>query len=211
MPKGNSGGEDRAKVKLRVIEFELEGGNASVENSIKQLTNALSTRTIAVPRALAPKLTKELNGTANADPIDELEEAEIVDEESVEIPDNNSASKKAPRIKSKPKPPTYLHDLNLSGNSGTAFKEFTKEKSPTTRSKQYLVAAYWLKEHGDSPTVNADKMYTCFKTAGWSIGFNNWRTTFDNLVHGEYMRKVDVGEFAINPLGEEVVTKGTEV
>jgi hypothetical protein len=27
MAKGNSGGEDRAKVKLRVIEFELEGAN----------------------------------------------------------------------------------------------------------------------------------------------------------------------------------------
>ena len=31
MPKGTTN-EDRAKVKFRVIEFELEGGNANVEN-----------------------------------------------------------------------------------------------------------------------------------------------------------------------------------
>jgi hypothetical protein len=36
MPKGNSS-EDRAKVKLRMIECELEGGIASVENRIRQL------------------------------------------------------------------------------------------------------------------------------------------------------------------------------
>lgn len=211
MSKGHSAADDRAKVKLRVIEFELEGGNTSVENSIRQLTNALSARTTTVSKSLPQKASKELSGTTIVESADDSEEVETVELETAEVPENGVSSKKSPRPKSKPKPPTYLHDLNLSGRSGVTFKDFAKEKNPTTRSKQYLISAYWLKEHGDSPTVNSDKMYTCFKTAGWSVGFNNWRATFDNLVYSEHMRKVDVGEFAINPLGEDVVTKGTEV
>jgi hypothetical protein len=210
MPKGNSGTEDRAKVKLRVIEFELEGSNASVENSIRQLTNALTTRAVVV-KPLGTKPVKELAGATSEGGTDDLEEeGEVLEADAIETNGNGVPVKKAPRVKPKPKAPTYLHEMNTTGN-GTSFKDFAKEKGPTTRSKQYLVAAYWLKEHGDSATVNADKMYTCFKTATWPVGFNNWRSTFDNLVHSEHMRKVDVGEFAINPLGEEVVTKGTEV
>ena len=62
MLKGNGGGEYRAKVKLRVIEFELEGANSSVESSVRQLTSALSTRSSGVaagpPQARAqPALT----------------------------------------------------------------------------------------------------------------------------------------------------------
>src|SRR6266700_2502708 len=77
-----------------------------------------------------------------------------------------------------------------------------------SKNQQYLVAAYWLKEHGNSPTVTADKIYTCYKTANWSAGFNDWSQTFHNLVHAEYMRKVGKGEFAINPTGEHLVKKG---
>ena len=91
-----------------------------------------------------------------------------------------------------------------------AFKLFAKEKAPTSRNRQYLVAALWLKENANSATVNVDKIYTCFKTAGWSVGFNDWRAPFDNLVYTEQMRKVTPGEFAINPLGEDTVNSGKE-
>src|SRR5215471_14259533 len=101
MAKGNSGAEDRAKVKLRVIEFELEGGNASVENSIRQLTNALATRN-GSPKTVAPaKPSKEL---AAASPEEEMEvmEAEVVESESEEV--ENTPAKK-PKTKPKPKAP----------------------------------------------------------------------------------------------------------
>src|ERR1700722_15680468 len=42
MAKNQGGSDDRAKVKFRVIEFELEGGNAAVENSVRNLTNAIT-------------------------------------------------------------------------------------------------------------------------------------------------------------------------
>jgi hypothetical protein len=209
LAKGNSGQEDRAKVKLRVIEFELEGANASVENSIRQLTQALTSP--AGTKIIPSKTPAQLNAATPETGAEEIEdnEAEIVNADTLDA-NSTPQGKKATRQKSKPKPPNYLHELNLTGN-GPAFKEFAKEKSPSTRQKQYLVIAFWLKEYGDSPTVNADKMYTCFKTAGWSTGFKNWRTAFDNLARTEHLRLVEKGEFAINPLGEDVVTKGIEV
>ena len=147
-----------------------------------------------------PKTNKELPAAAETD-IEVLDD-ELLEPESAELNGDSHQPQKAPKAKSKPKPSTYLPDL-LTTDQITAFKEFAKQKNPTSRSKQYLTAAYWLKEHSDNPSVNADKVYTLFKTAGWSTGFNDWRATFDNLVHSEHLRKVAKGEFAINPLGED--------
>lgn len=144
---------------------------------------------------------------------DSNETADVTEAEFEEVPSEPTPTAdsqkplKAPRAARKTKPPEYLPDLLTDRE---AFKGFAKEKSPTSRNKQYLVAAYWLKEFGNVPTVNADKVYTCFKTAGWPIGFNDWRQPFDNLVHTEHVRKVAPGEFAINPLGEDAVTTGKD-
>jgi hypothetical protein len=202
MAKGNPGAEDRAKVKLRVIEFELEGSNASVENSIRQLTAALTTRNGTAKPAITPK-AKELSGGAATEP-EEAVDADVIepDENESETP---AASPKTPRPKAKPKPPTYLPTM-LTKDKLEEFKAFAAKKtSAMARRQQYLVAAFWMKEHGGDENVNADKVYTLFKTAGWPTNFNDWRMTFDNLVYSEHLRKVGKGEFAINPLGEDEV------
>jgi hypothetical protein len=202
MPKANTGVDDHAKVKVRVIEFELEGSNATVENSIRQLTTALTPRNGTV-KALPPKpANKELSGAATE--IEEVIDAEVVEEETSEPSGDTPQPKKTPKVKAKPKAPTYLHDL-MDPAKLAEFKAFAAAKNPTTRPKQYLTATYWLKEHGGNPTVNADKIYTCFKTADWPTNFNDWRAPFDRLVHEEDMRKTGVGEFAINPTGEAKV------
>jgi hypothetical protein len=204
MAKGNPGAEDRAKVKLRVIEFELEGANASVENSIRQLTNALATRN-GSPKPVAPaKPQKELAAPPSEE---EVVDAEVVEEETENEAEPAAPVSKVPKVKAKPKPPEYKSDL-LTKDQLEAFKEFAKGKTgASSRNQQYLVCAFWLKEYGGQPTVNQDKVFTLFKTAGWSVGFNNWRAPFDNLVHSSHMRKVGVGEFAINPPGEDEVNK----
>jgi hypothetical protein len=202
MAKGNTGAEDHAKVKVRVIEFELEGGNATVENSIRQLTTALTSRNSPPKNIVAPpKNNKELP-VGTPEPEEEVVDAEVMEPEAVEANANGASAPAKPPRQKKPKPPTYLHDLIT---DTTGFKEFAKEKAPDGKTKQYLAAAYWLQEFGNCPSVNADKVYTCYKTAEWSVGFNDWAQTFHNLVFSEQMRKVGKGEFAINPTGEEVV------
>jgi hypothetical protein len=135
---------------------------------------------------------------------EELEEGAEAQEEAPVVPTRAPRGSGRPR---KSKAPEYIPDLIADRE---AFKTFAKEKAATSRNRQYLVAALWLKENANSATVNADKIWTCFKTAGWSIGFNDWRAPFDNLVRNEQMRKVTPGEFAINPLGEDAVNSGKE-
>lgn len=211
MPKGNSGNEDRAKVKLRVIEFELEGGNAAVENSIRTLTTALTRNATTPPtqRTLPPKQSKEL---PPADvPETEMGEAgqqdEILDAEVSKVNGDETKSAKALKPKYKPPLPDYLHDLDMQGN-GVPFTDYAVQKAPTIHTRRYLVAAMWLKEHGNSATVNVNKIYTCYKTAGWPLGISDWDNVFRNLVKTDRFRRVETGDYAITPLGEADVQKG---
>jgi hypothetical protein len=206
MPKGGSGSEDRAKVKLRVIEFELEGGNASVENSIRQITSALTTRN-AAPKPLPARPPKELAAPygAEGEAEDIAEAPEIVEAEAVET-DAETRAPKGPKAKYKPPLPTYLHDMDVTGN-GVSFKDFAAAKAPKKHTTRYLVAAMWLKEHGNSPTVTAAKVYTCYKTAGWPLNITDWDVNLRSQVKTDRFRRVETGEYAITPLGEADLQK----
>jgi hypothetical protein len=186
------------KIRFVLVEADISDGNLS------ELTHAI---TSALKPTLAPfrQVVRTLPPPAPETP--ELPEQEEVEEpDEVAASDNGEPASPRPARVKKLKPPDYVPDL-FSSDNGAAFKEFADEKAPSNKSKKYLVATYWLKEYGNNPTVNANKMYTCFKTAGWSTGFNDWNQPFHNLVFSEQLRKVGAGEFAINPLGEDVVMK----
>jgi hypothetical protein len=192
--------------KIRFVLVEADVSDQNLSELTAAITSALK------PQVRAPQLppkfvAPELPAGGNDVPVEELELAK----EGVEVEEGaepNNGSEPKPSRPKKFKPPVYIAAL-VEGEKGKSFKEFATTKAPSSKSKKYLVAAYWLKEQGEA-TVNADKIYTCFKTAGWGTGFNDWSQTFHNLVHTEHMRKEGTAEFALNPLGEDAVTKGTE-
>ena len=207
MAKGQGGNEDRAKVKLRVIEFELEGGNASVENSIRQLTHALTARNgqpTPSKSALPPRQAKELAGPeTEGDAEDYAEEPEVLEPEA----EDNGAGK-ASKTKSKStyrRIPNYLHELDVTGTGDVSFKDFAAAKNPKKNTQRHLVAAFWLKEYGNSPTINIDKVYTCYRNVGWSTTMPDWDVNFRQQVTNNRFRRVSPGEYAINPPGEDDV------
>lgn len=205
MAKGQGGNEDRAKVKLRVIEFELEGGNASVENSIRQLTQALTNRNGQSSPArgiVPPRQAKEIGAPEPNEPeTEEYAEAPEVLEADAPDSDGAKANKSKARSTYKPPLPTYLHDLDMNGN-GTSFKDYASTKPTKKHTVRYLIAAHWLKEHGDSPTVTTDKIYTCYKTAGWPLNITDWDINLRQQVKTDRFRAVNPGEYAITPLGD---------
>lgn len=193
------------KIRFVLVEADISDGNLS------ELTHAITSalkpsygpaRPLP-PRPVAPTLPP---GADNGDEPEVLEADELETAETEAALEDTPATPKPARPK-KFKAPEYLPDLFA--DKGAAFKEFAKEKAPDNKTQKHLVAAYWLKEFGNNPTVNADKIFTCYKTAGWSIGFNDWGQTFHNLVYSKHMRK-EGKEYALNPLGEDAVTKGTE-
>lgn len=196
------------KIRFVLVEADISDGNLS--ELTQAITSALKPSVNPVVRQLPSRPAPQpLPEAVEPVPDEDLESDETLDaSDSQDTVSGNGAEPKPARAR-KPKPPDYVPDL-FAGEKGAAFKEFAKEKAPESRNAKYLVATYWLKENGDSPTVNANKIYTAFKTAGWSTGFNDWTQTFRNLVYTEHLRKAGNGEFAINPLGEDAVTKGTE-
>ena len=194
--------------KFRLVVFEGDMSDGSVSEIAHALSAALRPTTLPVVRQLhngkaaAQLVAPEAEGEERAE-----EEEEVVDGESTEETQEVPVAPETPKISrpKKPKPPEYLPDLITDIN---AFKEFAREKNPTSKNQQYLVAAYWLKKFGNTATVTADMVYTLYKTAPWPAGFNDWSQTFHNLVHAELMRKVGKGEFAINPTGEHQVENG---
>jgi hypothetical protein len=203
-PKKPDTGKTSNRIRFIMLDADISDSNlADLTQAITAALKPSTTPIRQIPRAAAQVLAPASEVTEDAE-AEELQE----DVEGTEAIGSNGSSQKPARAK-KFKAPEYLPDL-LAGQKGAAFKEFAKEKAPGTKAKKYLVATFWLKEQGGSPTVNADKIYTCFKTAAWSTGFNDWNQTFHNLVHSEHLRKEGTAEFAINPLGEDAVLQGTE-
>lgn len=202
-PKKQSPGEPPKPNKFKFVYIEADLS----ETNFSELTSTIAQvmRPTALPSRLADgksqaQITQDKSSETEPD---EILDAEYVDE--TPAPSEHGTAAKAPRSPrtKKSKPPTYLPDL-ITDIDG--YKKFAREKAPDSKNQQYLVAAYWLKEFGHCPIVNADKIYTCYKTAQWPAGFNDWSQTFHNLVHAELMRKTgNKGEFAINPTGEEAV------
>jgi len=193
--------------KFRLVVFE---GDMS-DGSVSEIAHALS----AALRPTVPPLMHQLqNGKPAAQltaPVEEIEERIEEVDEIIEVEPSEEAegaavvAPKAPRV-SRPKVfknPEFVElEWNGTGTPPVSLKDFAKQKDPKTKARRYLVATLWLRDHAGHASANIDQMYSCFRTAGWPIGFKDWRAPFDNLVYTKHMRKVGTGEFAITTLGE---------
>jgi hypothetical protein len=205
MAKNQSSGDDRAKVKLRFYEFELEGASASVENSIRQITQAFTARNVVV-QSRQPQINgKQPKELSAPDTEDQVEEDDLEGEDGVAGEDAAPSPKlKSPRKVSKPKVPTSIQGFDLTGTA-TPFKEFAASKKLGGHASRYLLAAYWLKEFGNSPTITADKVYTCYKAADWPTNIVDWDVNFRAQIKDDLFRRNNPGEYSITPKGENAV------
>jgi hypothetical protein len=202
MPKGNGGGEDRAKVQLRVIEFELEGANSSVENSIRQLTTALSLRSNGGgPKPLPPRPQPAL-----AESDEEVEPAETTEVNPAHDSEDLTASPAKARVARKPSPAPDPIEVDLtSGN--VPFKQFCDERgitAGTADSKKYLVCAFWIKEYRQSSTIEAGQIYSVFKMMKWNLP-SDVTSPLRAMKKQKWFTTPEAGKFAINHLGENEV------
>lgn len=202
MPKSASGPEDRAKVKFRVIEFELEGGNAAVENSVRNLSAALTQRnggTSPKPplKAVAPVLAPgsvDLNGDLPEDAVTEIEEQE-------ELSESVPAKARTPRKFPTPE----VIDIDLT-TGDTPFKQYCELKTPSSDQKKYLVCAAWLKEYRDTPAVTDDHIYTMFKFMKWTVP-PDVAGPLRAMKKQGWFTTPERGKYAINHLGENEVNE----
>lgn len=152
-PSGQAG-----KVKIRVIEFEVEGSDETMQESLKSITAALNKGMTAAQ----PSRVKYI--TAPHQQEDQPEEHELDDSEEEEP---TAAAVRKPSSPKKP-PPTKLLEISFTDTTPT-LKEFITEKSPKSVLHKALVIAYWYKHYKKTPEITSDHLFTAYRHLQWTV------------------------------------------
>ena len=198
--------EQNGKVKVRIIEFEMEGSDISLQESLKSITAALSRPSAAsTPRPVRyPQISRQLDGGESGGESEEVEEAELVEE----IDQVQSTSPKRPRKPAKVVTPTVLRDVRFDDVSPT-FAEFATDRNPKGDLQRCLCVAFWLKTYKDIAEININHIYTAFKVVGWPIPTNVVQPLRELAAtrDGRFSKGVEKGAYAINHVGENFINK----
>lgn len=168
MSRGDRLPDDKGKVKFRFVEFELEGLNSTIEESVKNIVHSLSrTSTIptrvlsAKPAASAGLPPDDKGGHEDLEP--EMEAIREMDTSNDNGHLSAPARSKASRRYTDPK---FLSNLDLDSGE-MPFKTFAEQQAPKSDNRKYIVIAAWLKKHRDMDTVSPDHIYTCNQKMAW--------------------------------------------
>lgn len=171
-PEHPENGSGTGHIKFRVIEFEIDGGNATLAEGMKALTTALSkspVTTTPAPQKALPTGTRATTATSSvatgsdADSSGEQETEQDVSElPEDETPENANIPARPKRAPSSPRTPNVLSDIDL--NTGkVSLKEFVAQKNPPDIYATYATLAVWYKENHGLDEVNDDRIYTAYK------------------------------------------------
>lgn len=184
----NTGGRSSGSSKLRFIMLEADIADGDFTQITQAITNALKPpapvqRGLIGPGPLAPRATA-------APAADEAVEIEVEQESDSDVP-----APRAPRTTGSARvyrTPQRL-DLDLS-----AFEAFAKAKNPPDDfTKRHLVAAFWFKEHFNTPNVTVDHAYSAYMEAGWSSKMKDFDQPFRVLKRKGLVRRVEPGVYTI--------------
>lgn len=100
-------------------------------------------------------------------------------------PDVDSATPRKSRRRNGAKAPKSVsHDtsIELFPEGKQSFKDFAREKSPSSMNERYAVAVYWILRVAELPTATVAEVMSCFMAA-------DWRLPSDPLNAGSQSRK----------------------
>jgi cytoskeletal protein RodZ len=188
---------DRAKIKVRFFEVEVEGTDKSVQEALASVSGALARPVIVQRSAVSaerPSALSQSVPTAQPQFEYELEEPEPVP----------SVTPKAPRKQSVPD--YQVKEIELK-EGPVSWEAFAKAKNPSSDLMKHLVAAYWLKKYRGQASVDPNDAYTLYKAVKWPPSKNMGQQFSDLTRKRDLMKSTGRGQFAINHLGEAEVEK----
>lgn len=199
MAKGDS--SDKGKVKVRVIEFEMEGSNQTLRDSIQNIVGAIG-RTPQVVRIAGPAAGQASTATVNDATVAGSEEIVLDDEFVPTEPGSDTTAqrstrpRRAARVKS-PKP------VSADLRSGPMPLKTFLAKSPPAIEKRYTLIAYWFKKYQNVKEVTADHIYTAFLEMGWTNLPKDAGQPLRSLkTTGWFDKGTGGGAYEINHIGE---------
>ena len=178
---------DDGNAKVRVLVFEMEGSNETIQESLQTLAGAFNRNN---PPA-RPSLPRQQAAPALEQAVDD---AEYVEAEEAEAPAKRSPSNNRNRTYRKPE----VLDLEL--DAEVSLRSFCNAKNTNSHAKKYLTVMAWFHEHRDTPIVNADHLYTAYKKMNWHGIPRDVNQTFRTLKSQGLVSSKE-GGFEINHIG----------
>jgi hypothetical protein len=213
MKKNESG--DKARVKFRYIEFDVEGGSPAIQDGLRHIAAAL-TRAAPQTRAL-PRPTEQpgrvgadapVNGELPFPPPPDGEEGEAEIDVTPE-PMPADAKPRPPR-----KTPTFsvINGLDLDAGDGyPSLQEFADKKKPEGHRARYLVAAVWLKRYKGVKDFTANHVFTIYKVRGWGSTPTDAGQPLRELKRERLIDAAEkAGSYTVNDAGEARVDRMPE-
>jgi hypothetical protein len=188
--------KDEKTSKIRVLVFELEGSNDTIQEGLRALSTTLG-RTVVAPRVVS---STKSNPNAISAPVVEVEEIFEEDDDVIEASQVN----KAPRKRQTPRTPEVL-ELDLKAGA-ISFEDFANEKSPKSDAEKYLLVAYWLKENLNIPQIGIGHIYTCFRAMKWKVQVDIGQPLRSAKKVATF-RSVSRGDYEITHIGIDQVEK----
>jgi hypothetical protein len=192
--------------RIRLVVLDADLSDANLSELTQAITYALRPVVAAIPPGRVAQTALPTAGTANGNGSGTHAEDVADDEEVATEISEEPRAQPAPRGAKKTRTPKYVSDL-FTKEAQTEFQKYAAVHPTDQHATRYLVATMWLKDHGHE-TVNADKLYTCYKVASWPMDFVDWDVAFRNhAARSRRMERVGKGEYRITPLGEGDVDK----
>jgi hypothetical protein len=194
----------KGKIKFRFIDFEMDGGDATLQDAIREITRAIGKpAVIKISPALAAATGAQ--NTQTDDVEDEVDED--IDSANDQSGDDGDAAKDKP--KRYYKSPTVLN-VDLKGEP--PLRPFLESLAPESDLKRYSAIAYWFKHYRATPDITIDHIYTGYKAFGWTTVPKDVGAPLRALKsEGSFAKGSAKGSYTINHIGdsrvEEVLNK----
>jgi hypothetical protein len=211
--------DDKGKVKFKIIEgrtieFELDGFNSTIEESIKNIVTSLGRNNYATapgrpallqgrPPAAIP--AADSSPVIDQEPITEQDQPE--DEGAVPEAANGSASPRATQARKYTKP-KFLTDIDLEGGD-VSFKDFSSSKDLSSDNQKYMVIAAWFKKHHNLETISTAHFYTVFDSLSWPCQ-KDFTQPLRYLKKKNYFENPSTGEWKITLKGIKSAMEGPD-
>ncbi len=214
--QGKTGNGHPARVKLRWMELDVEGGTSDLIEGLKSFATVLTPTPPVTTRvrtlAAANPATNAAAAVLETPIIEDQNPAEPAETGAEEGPPSDVATgdeADRPRRRAAPKAPKFLSDLDLT-KAPVQLTDFVQEKNPAGDMDKYAVIAVWFKQNLDTEEISVDHIFTAYKALGWQSQLpDNPSQTFRNLKSNKnwFDSGSKRGAYKINWNGENAVNK----
>lgn len=205
-----------ARVKLRWMEVDVEGGTTDLVEGLKSFAAELRGaggrppfRTLAAARPNgATSATAVIDDSpAEQGNLQHATDVEVADkgpsEAITDLGADNRKRRPAPRA------PKFLSDLDLT-KASVQLNDFVQEKNPVGDMDRYAVIAVWFKQHFSMEEISIDEIFTAYRVLGWQAQLpDDPSQTFRNLKNSKnwFDSGSKRGSYKVNWNGESAVNK----